>query len=135
MKRIILLSLLTITAFLTVGYASARVIITNDTPYPIVAWVKYDLGYEDFPKGSVGRKGENVQKEATGIPPKGSETRTKDAAQIKRHWKVWVKENGTWNLVVNKRWSKAGGNIKATVFMTVDPGSGENNFDIHVGGY
>jgi hypothetical protein len=134
MKRI-LLPLLTIAAFLTVRQIKARVIITNDTPYPIVAWVKYDFGHEDFPGGSVDKKGEKVLEGKVGILPKTSDTRTKDAAQIKRWWKVWVKENGAWNLVINKRWAKAGGNIKASVYMTVDPGSGENNFDIHVGGY
>ncbi|TET06288.1 hypothetical protein E3J79_02430 [Candidatus Dependentiae bacterium] len=134
MKRIIL-SFLGIAAFLTVGQAGARVIITNDTPYPIVAWVKFDLGREDFPKNSVDRKGEKVKEGVAGIPPYKSYKRTKDAAFIKRHWKVWVKENDIWQLVVDKKWSRAGGNIKAKVYMSVDPGSGENNFDITVFGY
>lgn len=114
--------------------AFARVTIYNKTPFEIKVLVNFDWGSEDFPKGGVlGKKGAINVNAARGIMPGGSCSRKRDAAQIKRRWRVWVNygENN-WKKELDKRWTQTGAFSRADVFMTTDK-HGVNKFDISVG--
>lgn len=124
--------LLGVAACLCVGQAFARVRITNSTPYELKVLVHYDAGSEGFPKGAFQKNGEPTAK--PGMMPGKAYTRKKDVAEIKRRWDVWAKFGETWTKVLSRKWSRGGAFVHAKIFMAVDPKTGENRFDIEVGG-
>ena len=135
MKYIALI--ISIITCLSMANLTAKITVFNYSPYPIAVKVWFDGGTEDFPKGIINKVDKKPFETAKGIAPTKSETRTKDAAQIKRKWSAWAKIEGQWTPIKEieqKKWVRGGAFVKAWVMMAVEPETGTNIFDIVVGG-